>query len=424
VVIHEPHSIIRRSETANSHMSHPLLPFGIDKALLRLDGQDPYFCLHFVMVFVRDQGKSLQFYLHQLGFRLVVDHRLESGGRWIEVAPPDGNVTIALIPGSPEGDPGRSIGIDSRIYFITEDVDAKFKELSGRGVRFHFQPRQAEWGGIHTRFEDLDGNSFGLAGFDELTRGVETGRRALIQARESERRAAQELEIAKQVQSRLFPQIHPELRTLEYAGVCVQARVVGGDYFDFLDLGQGRVTFVIADVSGKGIASALLMANLQANLRSQYMSTVDDPQSLLRSVNRRFFENSDDSAYASLLLVTYADNQRRLYYANCGHLSGLLLRRDDSIKRLDPTATVLGLFEDWDCLVEECEVAAGDTLALYTDGITEASNNLGAELPRGRRSEKRPQTVPGFRGRVGFYPQTLCIENFVIQRRNWSTLEL
>jgi len=333
-------------------MNHPPLPFGIDKTLLRLDRQDPYFCLHFVTVFVRDQERSLRFYLHQLGFRLVVDQRLESGGRWIEVSPPDGNATIALILGPQEGDPERFIGLDTRIYFITEDIDAKFRELSAHGVRFHFPPRQAKWGGIHTRFEDLDGNSYGLAGFDELTRGVETGRRVLMQTREAERRAAQELEIARQVQSRLFPQIHPEMRTLEYAGVCVQARAVGGDYFDFLDLGQGHFSFVIADVSGKGIASALLMANLQANLRSQYMSTVDHPQSLLRSVNRRFFENTDDNAYASLLLATYDDNQRRLYYANCGHLSGLLLRRDDSIKRLDPTATVLGLFEHWDCLVD------------------------------------------------------------------------
>jgi serine phosphatase RsbU (regulator of sigma subunit)/catechol 2,3-dioxygenase-like lactoylglutathione lyase family enzyme len=385
--IMSPYSTIQRSETASSNMNYPPLPFGVDKTLLRLDGQGPYFCLHFVKVFVRDQEKSLQFYLHQLGFRLVVDQRIESGGRWIEVSPPDGNATIALILGSQEGDAEPFRGLDTGIYFITEDVTAKFRELSARGVRFHFPPRQAHWGGIHARFEDLDGNSYGLAGFDELTRGVETGRRVLIQARELERRAAQELEIAKQVQSKLFPQIHPELRTLEYAGVCVQARVVGGDYFDFLDLGQGRVAFVIADVSGKGIASALLMANLQANLRSQYMSTVDHPQGLLRSVNRRFFENTNDNVFASLLLATYDDNQRRLYYANCGHLSGLLLRRDHAIERLDPTATVLGIFEDWDCSVEACDVGAGDTLVLYTDGVTEASNDLGEEFGEQRLIE-------------------------------------
>jgi hypothetical protein len=97
-----------------------------------------------------------------------------------------------------------------------------------RGVHFQSPPQVPAWGGIFTRFEDVDGDSFGLAGFDELTRGVETQRRALAQKAESERRAALELEIAKQVQARLFPQIHPEAKTLEHAGICIQARQVGG----------------------------------------------------------------------------------------------------------------------------------------------------------------------------------------------------
>ena len=97
------------------------------------------------------------------------------------------------------------------------------------------------------------------------------------------------MEIAKQVQARLFPQIHPEAKTLEYAGLCLPARQVGGDYFDFLDLGQQRLGLVIGDVSGKGIAAALLMANLQANLRSQCALALDHPELLLHSVNRLFF---------------------------------------------------------------------------------------------------------------------------------------
>jgi catechol 2,3-dioxygenase-like lactoylglutathione lyase family enzyme len=235
------------------------LPFGIDRSLLRLDGQNPYFCLHFVMIFVRDQERSLRFYLDQLGFRLVVDQPFESGGRWIEVAPPDGSASLSLAFAASDSPASRLVGRDTQICFITEDVNAKFQEWSNRGVRFEFPPQEPEWGGTFTRFEDVDGNSFGLAGFDELTRGVETQRRALTQKLESERRAAQELEIAKQVQSRLFPQIHPRLKTLEYAGLCLQARQVGGDYFDFLDLGQERLGLVTGDVSGKGIAAALLM---------------------------------------------------------------------------------------------------------------------------------------------------------------------
>ena len=86
---------------------------------------------------------------------------------------------------------------------------------------------------------------------------------------ERDRRAEHEMQIARDVQSRLFPQAMPPLATLEYAGDCLQARQVGGDYYDFVDLGLSRVAFVLADISGKGIAGALLMANLQANLRSR-----------------------------------------------------------------------------------------------------------------------------------------------------------
>src|SRR6266700_4183045 len=100
--------------------------------------------------------------------------------------------------------------------------------------------------------------------------------------RKSERNAAQELQIAKQVQARLFPQRLPPMESLEYAGACIQARQVDGDYHDFLDFGGGRFGLVIADIAGKGIAAALLMANLQANLRSQCAIALDEPERLLR----------------------------------------------------------------------------------------------------------------------------------------------
>jgi len=131
----------------------------------------------------------------------------------------------------------------------------------------------------------VDGNSFVLAGWDDLTREIEWRRRAVAEKLESERRAAQELEIAKHVQARLFPQGAAPLKTLDYAGICLQAREVGGDYYDFLSLGRERLGLVIGDISGKGIAAALLMANLQATLRSQCTMASDQPQRFLRSVN-------------------------------------------------------------------------------------------------------------------------------------------
>jgi serine phosphatase RsbU (regulator of sigma subunit) len=105
----------------------------------------------------------------------------------------------------------------------------------------------------------------------------------------------------------------------------------------------------------KGIAAALLMANLQASLRSQSALALDQPEALLRSVNR-LFSHTDDNAYASLLFAEYDDATRRLRYANCGHLSGLLLRRDGNLEHLESTSTLLGLFKEWDCSMREHEL--------------------------------------------------------------------
>jgi sigma-B regulation protein RsbU (phosphoserine phosphatase) len=198
---------------------------------------------------------------------------------------------------------------------------------------------------------------------------------------EADRRAAQEMDIARQVQARLFPQKLPAMKTLEYTGACIQARQVGGDYYDFLEPRPGRLALVLADIAGKGVSGALLMANLQANLRSQYALTVDDLPRLLASVNRLFYENSGQSSYATFFFADYDDSTRKLRYANCGHLPPLLLRANTSpqnqspqVEYLRPTCTVMGLFESWQCEIAEVELAAGDILVLYTDGVTEAAN--------------------------------------------------
>jgi len=177
------------------------------------------------------------------------------------------------------------------------------------------------------------------------------------------------------------------LKTLDYAGICLQAREVGGDYYDFLNLGRERLGLVIGDISGKGIAAALLMANLQANLRSQCAMASDQPQRFLRSVNQLFYENTTDSAYATLFFAEYDDRERRVRYANCGHVSGLLLRHDQTIERLHSTCTVLGLFKEWDCSIEEQPLFSGDKLVLYTDGVTESFNDAGEEFGEDRLIE-------------------------------------
>jgi serine phosphatase RsbU (regulator of sigma subunit)/catechol 2,3-dioxygenase-like lactoylglutathione lyase family enzyme len=351
------------------------------------DRQDPYLRLHHVTIFVRDQDRSLAFYLDRLGFTLAVDYRFGERSRFVLVAPPDGTALIALIAPRPNSEEYKRIGQPGSVVFVTEDISAAFHAWRARGVPFRHPPRPAAWGGMFTTFEDLDGNSFELVGWDDISREIEAQRRASAEKLESERRAAQELEIAKQVQARLFPQTAPRFRTLEYAGTCIQAHEVGGDYYDFLDLGRERLGLVIADVSGKGIAAALLMANLQANLRSQFASALDHPHRFLQSVNELFFYNTNDSTYATLFFAEYDDSRRSLRYANCGHLSALLLRRDRTLERLDSTCTVLGLFQQWHCSIEERSISSGDTLVLYTDGVTESFNDAGEEFGEHRLVE-------------------------------------
>jgi serine phosphatase RsbU (regulator of sigma subunit)/predicted enzyme related to lactoylglutathione lyase len=383
-----------------------------DQSTLRPEGQQPHLRIHAINIFVRDQDQSLRFYLDQLGFSLVGDIRLGTGERWVAVAPPDGSAVLSLVAPKPDSREYEFIGRPTQVVFVTENVVAKYGEWRKRGVRFQYAPRlkrikyerQASppdstdhsippgpktpiWGGVMTHFKDNDGNSFALVSYDEESRAVEGQRRAAAAKVEWERRAAQELEIAKQVQTRLFPQTLPSLTTLDYSGTCIQARQVGGDYYDFLDLGQERLGLVVGDISGKGIAAALLMANLQANLRSQCAIVSDQPRRFLQLVNRLFYENSIESAYATLFFAEYDDRVRRLRYVNCGHLSALLLRHDGTLERLDSTCTVLGLFKEWDCSIGERLLSSGDTLALYTDGITESFNHAGEEFEEYRLVE-------------------------------------
>jgi serine phosphatase RsbU (regulator of sigma subunit)/catechol 2,3-dioxygenase-like lactoylglutathione lyase family enzyme len=377
-----------------------------DESPVRPDRQDPYLRLQSVMVFVRDLDRSIDFYVNRLGFQLVFDGRSQAGRPFVTVAPPDGTANLTLVVPESNSEQFQLIGRRTQITFITEDLLAKFRDWSRRGVTFLSNPRlrrlqhpvqvrashaqgssaaaAAEpapiWGGVFARFKDPDGNSFSLVSFDEVTHEIEEHRRAVAEKLEAERRVAQELEIAKQVQANLFPQSVPTLSTLEFSGVCLPARHVGGDYYDFLQLSRERLGLVIGDISGKGIAAALLMANLQANFRSQCAIAVDEPLRLLCSVNRLFCENTADSAFATVFFAEYDNVTRRLRYANCGHLPPLLLHDDDSLDRLAATATILGAFKEWDCTLAECQLSPGDTLVLYTDGITESFSPTGEEF--------------------------------------------
>ena len=188
---------------------------------------------------------------------------------------------------------------------------------------------------------------------------------------------ADEMRSARRVQSRLLPNEVPGAGRLECAGLCLQERGVGGDFYAFLDVAPGRVALVLGDVSGKGVPAALMMATLQASLRSHYALASGELERRLESVNRFFVECTASEHYASVFVGEYDESSGRLRYANCGHVPPLLLRSGLRLERLEPTATVLGMFEEWSGSTGETALAEGDLLLVVSDGVTEAAGARG-----------------------------------------------
>jgi serine phosphatase RsbU (regulator of sigma subunit)/predicted enzyme related to lactoylglutathione lyase len=330
---------------------------------------------------VADLDRSLEFYETRLGFKVVV-RRMPSfgGGRIGIVSPSHGSVILILS----ELDPEHRLGTATGVSFLTDDLAARHAEWVERGVEFTEAPQSAPWGARHATFVDIDRNAFHLVEADVVTQQLESERRADVERAERERHAAHEIAIATQVQAGLFPRRRAPLSTLDYEGVCVQARQVGGDYFDFLDFGRGRVGLVIGDVSGKGLGAALLMANLQAHIRGQFARHADDLPGLLSSINHLFKQSAPAASYATLFFGLYDDHTRRLRFVNCGHPPPLLLRHDGTTERLETASWVLGMFDEWTGHASEIPLAEGDVLGLYTDGVTEAANAHGEEFGEAR----------------------------------------
>lgn len=228
------------------------------------------------------------------------------------------------------------------------------------------------WGSIELAVEAMrrGARDFVLKPWDN-GRLLETLRKHLVNGDSRDGKLAGELRIARQVQAQLLPQRKPALRTLQIDGHCRQAGLVGGDSFDFLDLGAGRVGLVLADISGKGVAAALLMANLQAALRSLAWQAPRSLPTLLRTLNLQFLDATSPERYTTLFFADYDDATGTLRYANCGHPGPLLLRAGGSVERLDSTAPVLGLLDHFQPEVAETTLRAGDTLVIFSDGASE-----------------------------------------------------
>jgi phosphoserine phosphatase RsbU/P len=249
----------------------------------------------------------------------------------------------------------------------------------------------------------------------------------LVRHKVEEERMRRELEFASEVQRRLFPQRPPKLAQLELCGVCYPARDVGGDYYDFLELGNGQVGIAVADVSGKGISAALLMSVIQASLRAQAPSANGQMTELIASMNRLLCESTGANNYATFFYALLDWSARRLTYVNAGHNPPILVRgsaraktqnlsnvvsavngvkgdngagsailsqtkahvspSEEMISFLTAGGPVIGLLEN--CVYENCtvELRSGDVLVAYTDGLSEARNPEGEEFGEERLAQ-------------------------------------
>lgn len=191
-----------------------------------------------------------------------------------------------------------------------------------------------------------------------------------------------EISIAREVQAQLFPRLLPEAPGVVLEAACRAARVVSGDYYDFIQLGPSQVAMVVADISGKGISAALLMASLQAALRSQALLEGSGSLStaeIVSRLNRHLVRNTSDDRFATLFLAVYDSGTRRVRYTNAGHLPGICIAGGVA-RRLEAGGMVLGVLEDYRYEEGELEAPPGTLLIGFSDGLVEPENVYGEEF--------------------------------------------
>ena len=208
--------------------------------------------------------------------------------------------------------------------------------------------------------------------------------RLIIVAKEKERLES-ELAIAREVQNQLFPKDVPFTKTLELKGVCHPARMVSGDYYDFMALPHDSLAFAIGDVAGKGISAALLMATIQSTMRTQINTATGNSNGnykqpstafMVSNLNRQLYATTAPEKYATFYFAMYDESQHALTYTNAGHLPPMLVR-DGQVTLLDPTGTVVGAFPFAVYEEKTVKLEHGDMLVAYTDGLVEPENAYG-----------------------------------------------
>ena len=215
----------------------------------------------------------------------------------------------------------------------------------------------------------------------EMGRGLETAQliQSISQHAVEQARARRELELAREVQERLLPTDLPCIPGLDVAASYISAEQIGGDYYDIFLAPDGRACIVVADVSGKGVPAALLMATLRACLHTLMQGPPQPLTSVVESLNRLLFQSSSANRYATMVICLYDPAAHRLTYVNAGHNPPILLRADGSMHQLDTGGSVIGMLSQGSYVSETLTIACGEVLAAYTDGVTEAVNPAGEE---------------------------------------------
>jgi phosphoserine phosphatase RsbU/P len=221
------------------------------------------------------------------------------------------------------------------------------------------------------------------ASFNQMTEFIQQ----LVKERVQKERMDRELEIAKEVQERLFPNHAPRIGRLDVAGICLPARTVSGDYYDYLLLGKQQLGLALGDICGKGISAALLMATLQATLRSNVLNLWSNDGSdgekmvakVVERLNGQIYDFTTANKFASFFYALYDDARQTLTYCNAGHNPPLYLNGNE-VKRLNVGGTLVGIFADSKYDQETIKLSPGDLLVAYTDGIVESVNEHGEEF--------------------------------------------
>ena len=237
---------------------------------------------------------------------------------------------------------------------------------------------------------------------DRLTGAVERIR-AQVESRE---RLHSEMATASETQARLFPASLPAGANLEVSGACRAAREVGGDYYDFIPLGEGKIALAVGDVSGKGLFAGLLMAGLQGRLQSLSRRYPENLTGLFDELNRAMHAITGSNRYATLFYGVFDEATRRVTYVNAGHPSPLWLHGDPLIPTttLDPSGPVVGLLPEARFEQITIQLASGDHLLIFSDGLIETRGIEGVELGAGRveavARQSLEDTTDGMRDRI------------------------